>query len=253
MRKYAWVIFSIGLTASLVGCGSDSGSGGSGGSAGTGGSAGSGGSAGGGGESGGTMVAVNGNVSAAALEGDPTPLEGATVSVVGTSNTATTDGAGNFTIMAPTGTVMFRATANAHWGSMFPEDIPDTGFSGLEIEVVPDALVNTVAGVLETTADTSKGIVAVAFDETTVSGGESASISVGSELSFIFNAMDAPEEGDTLVENGGSDVIFINSDVSDSVTVTARNLASQDCPLYYPSASFSVEAKVFTEIEVYCP
>ena len=251
MRKYAWLIFSIGLTASLVGCGSDSGSGGSGGSAGTGGSAGSGGT--GGGAGGGTMVTVNGNVSSASLEGGSTPLEGATVSVVGTSNTATTDGAGNFTIMAPTGTVMFRTTANGAWGSLFPEDVPETGLSGLQIEVLPDALVDTVAGFLGTTADTSKGIVAVFFDEETVSGGETASISVGSELSFIFNSEDDPEEGDTLVEDGGSDVIFINTDVSDSVTATARNLASQDCPLYYPSASYSVEAKMFTEIEVYCP
>jgi hypothetical protein len=201
------------------------------------------------------MVTVNGNVSAAALEGDSTPLEGATVSVVGTSNTATTDGAGNFTIMAPTGTVVFRTTANAHWGSLFPEDIPDTGFSGLEIEVVPDALVNTVAGSLGTTADPSKGAVAVNFDEDTTSpgGGETASISASSEISFIFNAEDNPEEGDTLVAGGGSDVIFVNVDVSDSLSVTARNLGGQDCPPYYPNASFSVEAKTFTEVEVYCP
>ncbi|UCH28891.1 MAG: hypothetical protein JSV06_11515, partial [Myxococcales bacterium] len=80
-----------------------------------------------------------------------------------------------------------------------------------------------------------------------------ASISVGSELSFVLDENEEPVEGNTLLANGGSDVIFLNTNVSDSVTVNARNLAGQDCPLEYPNASYSVQAKVFTEIDVFCP
>ena len=243
MRRYTWLFLSIGLVFSLVGCGgSGNGNGGSGGS----GSGGSGGS--------GTMVTVTGTVAAAALEGEATALGGATVSVVGTSNTATSGPDGSFSIMAPVGTMMFQATAEGHWGSLFAENVPEAGLTDLEVEVLPDALVSTVASIFETTADESKGLVAVFFDEDTTSGDESASLSATSELSFIFDADDEPVEGDTLCGEAGcgSDVIFINTDVG-AVTATALNASSQPCPLEYPSASYSVQAKMFTEIDVYCP
>ena len=49
------------------------------------------------------------------------------------------------------------------------------------------------------------------------------------------------------------DRIFINADVAATVTATTLNAGSQPCPLEYPAASYSVQAKVFTEIEVFCP
>ena len=155
MRKYAWLFLSIGLTFGLVGCG-DSESGG----------AGSGGSAGGTG-GGGTMVTVTGTVTAASIgdEVDP-PVAGATVSIVGTANTATSDAEGNFSIMAPTGTVMFLTTADRNWGSLFAENVPAGGVTGLDVEVIPDALVGEVAAALEATVNESKGLVAVVFDDT---------------------------------------------------------------------------------------
>ena len=245
MRNYAWMVLSIGLTFSLIGCGdSANGSGGSGGS----GSGGTGGSGGGG-----AMVAVSGTVSAAALEGNPTPVEGATVSVVGTSNTATTDASGNFSVMAPVGTVLILTTADASWGSLFAEDVPSGGLSGVDAEVIPDALVDALAGLLGTTADTSKGIVAVTFPEQTAIGGETASIDVSSELSFFFDALDDPVEGDTLVAGGSSELIFINVDVAGAVTATATSADAMACPPEFPGASYSVQAKVFTEIDVVCP
>ncbi len=149
MRKYAWLFLSIGLTFGLVGCG-DSESAGSGGSGG--GSGGSGGSGGGG-----TMATVTGTVSAASIDGDPTPVAGATVSIVGTTNTATSDAEGNFSITAPTGTVMFLTTADRNWGSLFAENVPAGGVTGLDVEVIPDALVGEVAAALEATVNESKG------------------------------------------------------------------------------------------------
>lgn len=83
-------------------------------------------------------------------------------------------------------------------------------------------------------------------------GGETASIDVESELSFVFDATDTPVEGDELLPDGGSDIIFLNTEASGSVSVTARNLAGQDCPQSFPDASYSVQPKVFTEIDVAC-
>jgi hypothetical protein len=250
MRKYAWLILSMGLTFGLVGCGDDANNdgGGTGGTAGSGGGAGSGGSGGSG-----AMVTVTGTVSAAALDGNSTPVEGATVSVVGTSNTATTDASGNFSVMAPTGIVMFLNTADGNWGSLFAENVPAGGLAGLDVEVIPDALVDGIAGALVTTADTSKGLVSVTFDDTTTVGGETASISATSETSLVFDDMDEPVEDDTLVADGGSEVIFFNVDLAGSVTATATSSASQPCPLEFPSATYTVQAKVLTEIDVFCP
>jgi hypothetical protein len=249
MRKYAWLFLSIGLTFSLVGCG-DSGSSGGGGSAGNGGSGGSGGSD--------TMVSVTGQVTAATTGvGSGPAVADATVEVVGTSNTATTDVNGNFSIMAPTGTVLILTTTpgKPNWGSLFAENVPAGGRTGLEVEVIPDALVGEVAAALEATVDESKGLVAVVFDDTTTVGGESASISTNSELSFIFNAADEPEEGATLCgeTDCGSEVLFLNTDVAATVTATATNASAQSCPLEFPGASYSVQAKVLTEIDVFCP
>lgn len=242
MRNYAWLFLSVGLVFSLVGCGdSGNGSGGSGGSAGSGGSGGS-----------GTMVAVTGTVSAAALEGEPTALAGATVSVVGTSNTATSDADGNFSIMAPTGTVIFVATAAGNWGSQVADMVPSGGLDGLDLEVIPDGLATAIAAVLEVQIDPTEGLVAVSFDEDTVQGGETTTISSPSGGSFIFDTDDAPVIGAVLIEGGGSEAIFFNVDLAD--TVTADATSPQDtCPPEFPDAVYSVQAKVLTENDVVCP
>jgi hypothetical protein len=233
----------MGLTFSLVGCGdSATGGAGSGASGGTGGA--------------GTMATVSGTVRAASLDTGLGPVvAGAMVSVGGSSNTTTTDPDGNFSIMAPTGTVMIMTTADGNWGSLFAENVPAGGVTGLDVEVIPDALVGEVAAALEATVDESKGLVAVVFDDTTTVGGESASISANNELSFIFNAADEPEEGDALcgVADCGSEVFFLNTDVAATVTATATNAGSQPCALEFPGASYSVQAKVLTEIDVFCP
>jgi hypothetical protein len=182
----------------------------------------------------------------------------ATVEVVGTSNTATTDVNGNFSIMAPTGTVLILTTTpgKPNWGSLFAEIVPAGGIAGLEVEVIPDALVGDIGAALQVAPDASKGIVAVVFDEDTTVGGETAGIVADtSDISFIFNAADEPEEGDALCgeTDCGSEVIFLNTDVAATVTATATNASAQSCPLEFPGASYSVQAKVLTEIDVFCP
>ena len=198
------------------------------------------------------MVSVSGTVSAAAIDGNSVPVAGATVRVAGTSNSVTSDMDGNFSIMVPVGTVMFLNTADGHWGSLFAENVPAGGRNDLDVEVIPDDLVNGLALGFETTADTEKGIVAVVFDETTTVGGEMASISTTSELSFVFDAADDPFESDTLIADGGSEVIFLNADLANTVTADAVSAANppQGCPQEFQNVTYSVLAKVLTEIDV---
>jgi hypothetical protein len=198
-------------------------------------------------------VSVSGVVTAAAFDSDPPPVEGATVMVVGTSSTVTTDAQGKFSVMAPTGTVMFLTTAADHWGEQLAENVPSEGRNDLELQVLPDAFVAAIATALQTTDDPSKGLVAVSFDEATTVGGESAVISENSEISFVFNATDEPTEGNTLIAGGDSEVTFMNTDVANSVMATATNPSSQPCPPEFPAATYSVQAKVLTEIDVICP
>jgi hypothetical protein len=202
---------------------------------------------------------VTGQVTAAITgDGSGPVVADATVEVVGTSNTATTDVNGNFSIMAPTGTVLILTTTpgKPNWGSLFAENVPAGGIAGLEVEVIPDALVGDIGAALQVAPDASKGIVAVVFDEDTTVGGETAGIVADtSDISFIFNAADEPEEGDALCgeTDCGSEVIFLNTDVAATVTATATNASAQSCPLEFPGASYSVQAKVLTEIDVFCP
>jgi hypothetical protein len=241
MRNYAWLFLSIGLTFSLVGCGDSGSSGGSGGSGGS-----------------GTMVTVTGQVTAATTGvGSGPVVADATVEVVGTSNTATTDVNGNFSIMAPTGTVLILTTTpgKPNWGSLFAENVPAGGIAGLEVEVIPDALVGDIGAALQVAPDASKGIVAVVFDEDTTVGGETAGIVADtSDISFIFNAADEPEEGNTLCgeTDCGSEVIFLNVDLAATVTADAVSTAQQGCPHEFPDATYSVLEKVLTEIDVVC-
>jgi hypothetical protein len=186
------------------------------------------------------MATVSGTVRAASLDPGPGPVvAGAMVSVGGASNTTTTDLDGNFSITAPTGTVMILTTTpeKPNWGSLFAEIVPSGGIAGLEVEVIPDALVGEIGAALEAVPDVSKGIVAVVFDE-----------------AFIFNAADEPEEGNTLCgeTDCGSEVIFLNVDPAATVRADAVSTAQQGCPHEFADATYSVLEKVLTEIDVVC-
>lgn len=227
----------------LVGCSGTEGTGGSGGDGGAGGSGG-----------GGSMVTVTGQVRENSADGAvPGPtVANAMVSVLGTSNTATTDEDGTFSIMAPIGTRLFLSEATGSWGGMLAEDVSPPGITGLALEVIPETLVDQTASDLGVTADVSRGVVAVVFDHTRTVGGETAEIIEDtSELSFVFLAGEA-QEGNTLFPGGG-DVIFLNVDPANVVTATATSATQQPCPLEFPAATYSVRAKVITEIEVVCP
>lgn len=253
MRKNAHLVLLVGLALNLGACG-DSSSAVMGSTRGTGGAGGTAGSGGTGGSNG-MMVSVTGTVAAASDQGEPTLLPGATVAVVGTSNTAVSDAQGNFEIMAPVGTVLFLTTAVGHWGSLFAEEVTAQGQTGLEVEVIPDALVQGVAAELGllTPPSTANGLVAVAFDDSTVVGGETASIDANHGTTFIFDDQEAPVIDDTLVADGGTDIIFLNVEVTSPVTATATTAGDQPCPPEFPNAVYSVQAKVLTEIDVACP
>jgi len=245
MRKYAWLFLSIGLTFGLVGCGDSESSNGTGGTGG--GSGGTGGSGGGTG-----MATVSGTVFSASLDDVSTPLQGATVMVVGGSST-TSGSDGSFSLQAPVGIGMFRTTAPNAWGELATGDVPAGGEDMAEAEVVPDALVGMVAAQLMEMIDPTKGMVIVEFDAEVAVGGETADLGSSYGFAFVFRA-----NGDVVIDNqleAGDDaqVLFANVDVTSDVMPSA-GMGGGSCTLEFPSTTFPSEAKVFTIVDVAsCP
>lgn len=243
MRKYAWLVLSMGLTVSLVGCGDDENNN-------TGGSGGSGGTAGSGGAS---TATVSGVVFAASVADDSVPFEGATVSVVGTSSTTTSGVGGVFSLESPVGTAMLLTTATGYWGELLPGEVPAAGLSDLDPEIVPDALVAEVADALSETVDPGKAIVGVEFNTDAPVGGEMADLGVPYGFAFVFNAAEEPVLGTTLMAGGGSEVVFVNVDIAADVMPTATNAGDVACSSEFPSAVYPSQAKVITAVGMVCP
>ena len=115
-------------------------------------------------------------------------------------------------------------------------------------------MVAEVASALDETVDPGKGIVGVEFDTGTLVGGESAELDGATYgFAFVFNADDEPERGTELIAGGGSEVIFVNVDVSADAMPTATNASDADCPPEFPSAAYPTQAKVITSVPVACP
>ena len=246
MASKALLILSTAMIAVLWGCSGEGGTAGAGGSAGTGGSAGSGGG-------GGTVANVSGVVLASSLEDDSAPLGGATVTVVETGASTMSGGDGTFALQAPVGTPTFLTTAPNHWGERLVDDVPAQGRNDLELEIVPDTLVAAISALLMEDVDEGKGIVAVSFNEDNFIGGESADLGVNYGFSFVLNAADQPVLGRTLIAGGGSEVIFVDVDITTDVMPTASTSTDQPCVLEYPGTVFPTQAKVVTGVDYDCP
>jgi len=249
MRKHAWLFLSIGLVFSLGGCGDSESGNGTGGTGGTGGSGGSGGSGGGSG-----TATVSGTVYTAELEGEGTELDGATVAVVGPNGASDTSGPnGAFSLQAPVGIGMFRTTALDAWGELTTADVPVGGEDMAEAEVVPDTLVDTVAGLLVETIDPEKGMVIVEFDSELATGGESADLGSSYGFAFVFRANGDVEKGNELEAGDDAQVLFANVDITSDVMPSAST-GGGSCTLAFPSTTFPSEKKVFTIVDVAsCP
>lgn len=248
------IIWVLGLIGVLGACGSGDpaeGTGGAGGQAGAG-------ARGGGGGVGGTggvqnEARVEGFVISAGLEGD-TSLANASVSAIDTGNSTVSGPDGAFSLLARTGASTFVVRANEHWGQRLVEEVPAEGRSDLLLEAVSDDVVTAIGSALMQTIDTSKGIVVVSFGEQGVAaGGESADLGVDYGFSFVFDEIDEPLLGRTLVTGGGTEIIFVDVDVAEDVVPTASSSDAQPCVLRFPDMAFAAQAKLVTGIDVECP
>lgn len=247
MRALSWWFLGVGLVFTLGGCGD--GGGGTGGASGIGGTSGAGGAAGVGGSP--PTATLTGTV----LDGgdeSSTPLEAATVSVVGTSRSAMTDTSGRWTLEAPQGEVYLQASAGGYWSSIVRREVPSEGLTDVELEVIGDALVSGIGTALGTSIDETKGIVLVAFDPVGPVGGQTATLSEGFDFSFSFDGAEDPQLTDALLTGGDSDLIFVGVGLTNALTVGPEGAsAGENCFVRFGATPPILERSI-TRVAVPC-
>jgi len=128
---------------------------------------------------------------------------------------------------------------------------------GTELFVISDVLVEGIGTALEIPIDINKGIVSVSFDDATAAAGDKATISAGSDGSFVLDRNDDPIAGNARLASGiavgNTEVIFVNVNLTNGVSVQASNASDVACPLEFPTVTYPVEEKIITDIEVICP
>jgi hypothetical protein len=230
---------------------------GNGGDAGSGGSAGAGGSAGTGGTPG-TDGAATSTVTGVVYyrDFDENPVPGATVSVVGTAISTTSDQSGRFTLEnVPNGPQFFATESAGSWGIIDYWDVPDETRFGADFGVVPDGDIVDLGQALGRTFSTDDGAVDVTFYEGAV-GGETASISASSDAPFTFNLAGAPvEQADVIADDGFGELIYTSVDPNDgpiTATVTGAPGTTSCTVDEDPGTTYPIAAKSITIVYAYC-
>ena len=255
MTTLRMTFFALCISALALGCGDDSDGSGGDGTGGTG-TGGTGGSDVDGGGDGSVMATISGNVTAEGEVND-IPIEGATVTAVGTGVSTTTDANGEFTMMVPVGEVFITTAAAGHWGFGNLVDVPASGSMNAELQVIADAMIDEIGTAIGATVDSAAGIVAAEFSGPSGLGGDTLSLSATAGIVFaIGNELEgtppecndfAPVVRNDLPANAcpGEDppetLVFANVSVSDS-PVTASNIM--------PSGGYACELESTTPVPV---
>ena len=109
------------------------------------------------------LTTASGTVAVADANNVTSPAVGATVSVVGTSLSTTTNDLGEFSFGVFTGDWFFQSEKDELWGEIHIETVPTTGPSGLELFVITDAAIAELERELGIEIDDAKGIISVNF------------------------------------------------------------------------------------------
>jgi hypothetical protein len=249
MRNHA-KIYGIALCAlAAAACGGDGdGAGGGAGAGGTGGTAGT------GGTGGSQTSTVDGTVRTFFSLQNPVAVPGATVRVMGTSLSATTDQNGAFTIdNVPNGEEFFTVEAPGYWGSVDYWDVPAETSQGFVLFVVTDADIESAAGELGRTLSSTDGIVEIYFEPAVT--GASGTISPGTyDPPFTLDGNGDLIVRDTVIEVGGSgDLFFTSVPAGGTVTADVTGPAGTTCEVFESdTGTYPIQAKAITVVYAAC-
>jgi len=221
---------------------------------GNGGTAGNGGTGGSGGTGGGETSTVTGVVYDDS--GDtPISVAGATVTVFGTSLSATTNASGEFTLQdVPHGDVFFVSSADDHWGIVDYYYVPGETDGGIFLQVIPASEIAALATALDRTFDENDGAVNITYEG--AEGGETGTISAGSDDPFTFDG-DVPEVQSTVIadDEGDGDLVFTSVDPAQGpITATVTGVSGvTSCQIdQSPGTTYPIVAKSVTIVYASC-
>jgi hypothetical protein len=187
------------------------------------------------------------------IQEDTVPVAGATVSVPGSSVSATSAADGTFSIEVPVGSVTVRVTSAGRWGAITVLDVPAAGLSALEFPVIPDSTMASTGGVLGRGISASNGMVAIGFENESGRGGESAAISAASDPGTTVSSQGGYVQSNSLLPDGAGIVFFTNVAPGSTGASVAGAAGRNTCSISGTSASsWPVEAKTTTYVVASC-
>lgn len=177
------------------------------------------------------------------------PAVGATVSVVGTSLSTTTNDLGEFSFGVFDGHWFFQSEKDELWGLLQLETVATTGRSDLELFVVTDALIAEFERDLGIEIDDAKGVISVNFGIAPgeALGGETAELSEPYEHASATNADGEEVLTNALLPGGDPDLTFWNVNVTEELVVIPRGVEGMsECVLEEPGIVYPIRASFVT-------
>ena len=252
-------IFGIALCAiAAAACGGDgNGSEGGAGTGGTAGTAGTGGTAGTAGSGGGVATStVQGVVRSFLLLGGGNPVvPDATVGVLDTNLSATTDQNGAFTLEnVPNGENFFTVEAAGFWGSVDYWDVPGETAQGFALYVAADADINSIADELGRTVSTDDGIVEIYF-EPAVTGASGTIDPADHDSPFTLDASGfLVVQDEVIAVDGVGELFFTSVPAGGTITADAAGPPGTTCSVFDPdTGTFPIRPKTITFVYAWCP
>jgi hypothetical protein len=198
------------------------------------------------------LVSVSGIVNV--IDVEPSLEVSATVEVLGTSLSTTTDERGDYSFSALPGDWFFRVSKEGTWGEIELHTVEPTGPSYLYFSIFSDALIAELAEMLTIDVDDTKGWVWLRFDLPSGDGGETATLSAPYVGAWTWDADDdnlvLPDE---LLPGVAEDLTFFSVGLTDELVVTPMGVDGVNtCELRYPGMVNPVVAKFLTSVAVSC-
>lgn len=193
------------------------------------------------------LTTVSGTVTVEEGNNSTSPAVGATVSVVGTTLSTTTNDLGEFSFGVFTGDWFFQSEKDELWGEIHIETVPTTGLSGLELFVITDAVIAELERELGIEIDDAKGTISVNFGIAPgeALGGETAELSELYEYATAEKADGEEVLSEELFPGGGPDLTFWNVDPTEELIVTPKG-EGLECSLKMPGTVYPIRARFVT-------
>jgi len=196
-----------------------------------------------------SLITVSSYVTVIDGAGETRPAAGATVSVLGTSLSTTSDESGDFMFDVFEGEWLFQASKEGAWGIIEIETVRPTGDTDLQPELFSDEVVAGLAELLGVDIDDTRGWVQLGFGPALAQGGETAILSEPYDFAFVEDAEGNFVLSYELLPGGGPDLSFHNVGLTDELVVTP---SGDSCVLTHPGTVYPVKAKFRTKLSASC-